>query len=127
MKEVTLMYYYHHPLPYHQPINYHPYPALRQYPQVDANLLYQSANETKKLMHDASLVLEKLSVSKEFDAELMYAAQMSDVQKVKRLIHSIGVSSKVDIHFNPDGLRLEFNSGVQPLDCCRLMISLRWR
>lgn len=122
------MYYYHQPLPYHHQINYHHnYPAIRQYPQVDASLLYQSANETKKLMYDASLVLEKLSVSKEFDAELMYAAQTSDIEKVKRLIHSIGVKSKVDVRYTPDGLRLEFTTAVEPLDCCRLMIALRWR
>jgi hypothetical protein len=121
------MYDHYYPLPYQYPAHYRQYPPIRQYPQVDASLLYQSANETKKLMHDASLVLEKLSVSKEFDAQLMFAAQKSDINEVKRLIHSIGVKSKVDIHYTPDGLRLEFSTAVTPLDCCRLTIALRWR
>ena len=37
-----------------------------QYPPVDANLLNQSANETKKIMADASMVLDKFATSKEF-------------------------------------------------------------
>ncbi|WP_404451719.1 hypothetical protein LG329_15465 [Virgibacillus necropolis] len=116
------MYYSYHP-------NYYPvfYWPVRQYPDVDPNLLYQSANESKKLMKEASMVLDKLSESKEFDAELMYAAQTSDIDEVKRLIHSIGVTSEVDINYNPDGLRLEFTSQVADMDCCRLYISLRWR
>lgn len=100
---------------------------MRQYPPVDPNLLYQSANETKKLMKDASVVLQKLSESKEFDEKLMYAAQASDMEEVNRLIDSIGVTSKINIHFNPDGLRLTFSSQVSSTDCCRLVIALRWR
>ncbi|WP_209121090.1 hypothetical protein [Alkalihalobacillus sp. BA299] len=72
------------------------------------------------------MVLDKLSESKEFDAELMYAAQASDIEEVKWLIHSIGVTSEVDIHFNPDGLRLEFKSQIQTIDCCKLTIAMRW-
>ncbi|MFD2924411.1 hypothetical protein [Halobacillus naozhouensis] len=121
------MYYLHHPT-YYYPCYPHPggWP-IRQLPNVDPNLLYQSANESKKLMKDASMVLNKLSDSKEFDAELMYAAQASDLEEVQRLIHSIGVTSDVDIQYNPDGLRLEFRSEVANMDCCRLYIALRWR
>lgn len=78
-------------------------------------------------MNEASMVLDKLSESKEFDAELMYAAQASDIEEVNRLIHSIGVTSEVDVNYNPDGLRLEFYSKVENMDCCHLFISLRWR
>jgi hypothetical protein len=125
---MTDMYYLHHPYYTHPPI-YHNgyYRDLRQTPPVDASLLYQSANESKKLMQDASKVLNHLAISKEFDAELMYAAQISDIKEVTRLINSIGVTSKVEININPDGLRLEFTSTVEPLDCCRLYIALRWR
>ena len=93
---------------YYQPTFYHPsvyHPNFRQFPSVDPAILYDSANESKKLMNDASMVLNKLSVSKEFDAELMYAAQASDIEEVKRLIHSIGVVSEVEVHYNPAGLR----------------------
>ncbi|RUL49880.1 MULTISPECIES: hypothetical protein [Lysinibacillus] len=96
------------------------------YPPVDSDLLYQSANESKKLMEDASKVLERLSTSRDFDTRIMDHAQQSDMEEVKRLIDSIGITSKVDIHFNPDGLRLEFSSEVEGSDCCKLTISLRW-
>ncbi|WP_243291924.1 hypothetical protein [Bacillus sp. FJAT-47783] len=121
------MYYLYHPSYYYLPYSPTTYIPNRQYPAVDPNLLYKSANEAKKLMKEASTVLNKLSESKEFDAELMYAAQASDIKEVKRLIHSIGVTSNVDVHYNPDGLRLEFTSKVENFDCCRLLIALRWR
>ncbi|HEU5140053.1 MAG TPA: hypothetical protein VFT51_08770 [Bacillales bacterium] len=121
------MYYAYHPYAYRPPYCHHVTCPIRQYPQMDPNLLYQSANESKKLMKEASLVLDKLSESKEFDADLMYAAQASDIAEVKRLVHSIGVTSDVDIHYNPDSLRLEFKSKVADMDCCRLSIALRWR
>ncbi|MFB4166930.1 hypothetical protein [Virgibacillus sp. JSM 102003] len=118
------MYYVNYP-------GYYPnstsWPDREQYPPVDANLLYQSANETKKLMDDASIVLNKLAESHEFDAELMYAAQVADTAKVERLIHSTGIKSEVDIHYNPDGLRLILISQVANTDCCKLQIALRWR
>jgi uncharacterized protein YicC (UPF0701 family) len=122
------MYYLNRPR-YCKPPIYHTgyYQNPRQLPPVDPNILYQSANETKKLMKDASIVLDKLSVSQEFDAELMYAAQASDIEEVRRLIHSIGVMSEVNVHYNPDGLRLEFKSQVASIDCCKLSIALRWR
>jgi hypothetical protein len=122
------MYYRNQPYYYYTPVpNSVTYPYYRQYPSVDPAQLYQSANESKKLMKDASTVLDKLSVSKEFDAQLMYAAQISNVEEVKRLIQSIGITSKAEVHYTPDGLRLEFTSTIEPKDCCRLTIALRWR
>lgn len=119
------MYYY----PYYRYHPYYPqaYWQSRQMPSVDPNLLYKSANQTKILMKEASMVLDKLAESKEFDSELMYAAQASNLEEVKRLILSLGVTSEVDVHVNPDGLRLEFSSQVQNVDCCRLLIALKWR
>jgi hypothetical protein len=118
--------YYFHQLGYYQyPYSHFAHWPTRQYPHVDPKLLYQSANHTKKLMADASQVLSRLSLSKEFDAKLMFAAEQSDIKEVRRLIQSIGVKSDVDIHYNPDGLRLEFSS--KAADCCRLLVSLRWR
>ncbi|MGP4108939.1 hypothetical protein [Virgibacillus sp. L01] len=123
------MYYVNYPGYYYVP--YYPnatyWPDRQQYPPVDANLLYKSANETKKLMDDASIVLNKLAESQEFDAKLMNAAQTSNTAKVEQLIHSTGITSDVDIHYNPDGLRLEFISQVADTDCCKLRIALRWR
>lgn len=119
--------YFYHPGYYYPPVYHNGYWPSRQLPSVDPNLLYQSANETKKLMNDASIVLNKLSVSKEFDAQIMSAAQASNLEEVKRLIRSIGIKSTVEVKYTPDGLRLEFSSAVVTNDCCRLIIALRWR
>ncbi|MCP1145044.1 hypothetical protein [Lysinibacillus endophyticus] len=97
------------------------------YPEVDPNQLYDSANETKKLMKDASIVLERLSSSKDFDKQLMDHAQQSQSEEVKKLIKSIGIESDVDILYTPDSLRLEFISQIADSDCCKLSIVLKWR
>ncbi|WP_077324895.1 hypothetical protein [Virgibacillus siamensis] len=99
----------------------------QQLPDVDASLLFESAKETKSLMEDASIVLDKLADSEEFDTELMYAAQASDIDEVRRLIHTLGITSSTDVDYNPDGLNISFNSKINELDCCRLRIALRWR
>lgn len=97
------------------------------YPPVDPELLYESANQSSKLMKEASMVLDKLASSKEFGARLMDVAQQSKTEEVERLIHSVGITSDVDVTYNPDGLELVFKSKVKNLDCCKLSISLRWR
>ncbi len=104
-----------------QPQNRSPFPA------VDPDLLYESANQSNKLMKEASMVLDKLASSKEFGARLMDVAQHSNNEEVERLIHSVGITSDVAITYNPDGLQLEFKSKVKEIDCCKLVVSLRWR
>jgi uncharacterized protein with von Willebrand factor type A (vWA) domain len=99
----------------------------RQYPKVNPKMLNQSAQASKQLMGEASTVLNKLASSEEFSSQLMSAAQQSQTEEVERLIHSLGVKSDVDIHYNPDGLRIEFKSNVAGLHCCTLSIALRWR
>lgn len=120
------MYYMHHPRYY--PAYYCPvYLPIRQYPPVDTKLFNKSAIETKKLMDDAGEVLDKLADSKEFNAEVMYAAQESNMAEVNRLINSIDITSEVEVDFNPDNLRLEFKSRVEDTQCCKLTVALRWR
>ncbi|MFC7686481.1 hypothetical protein [Ureibacillus sp. GCM10028918] len=110
------------------PGSQNPQPLSRSpYPPVDPELLYESAIQSNKLMKEASMVLDKLASSKEFGARLMDVAQQSNSQEVERLIHSVGITSDVEIKYNPDGLELEFKSKVKNLDCCKLSISLRWR
>jgi len=116
--------YYYYPV-YYPDTRY--YLSYRQHPSVNPDLLHQSATETKKLMDDAVIVLNKLADSKEFDAKLMNAAQASDNEEVNRLIQSIGLKTDLDVYFNPDGLRLEFKSDVDNIDCCKLTVTLRWR
>lgn len=119
------MSYENYPRDYFIPYYYlYPY---RQYPAVDPQILYDSATETNKLMSEASLVLDRLSTSKEFGSQVMHAAQTSNNEEVERLIHSLGITSDLDIHYNPDGLRLTFESQVENTDCCILKVSLRWR
>ncbi|MCP3026540.1 hypothetical protein [Halobacillus sp. A5] len=118
------MYYgYYYPCRYCCP-QYWPF---RPYEEVDPALLTESAAESKKLMKDASKVLDKIAESEEFDAQLMQAAQISDDEEVERLIKSIGVTSRLEIHYNPDSVRLEFSSSIEEIDCCKLEIALRWR
>ncbi|WP_373895753.1 hypothetical protein [Virgibacillus sp. CBA3643] len=122
------MYYVYPPGYYYSPYYYHAAWPVRQYPAVDPELFQKSANETKKLMNDANVILDKLGESKEFNAQLMEAAQVSDQEEVNRLIHSLDIATEVDASFNPDNLRLEFRSQAPDtgLQCCRLLIALRW-
>lgn len=121
------MYYSYNPS-YYQPPNYQPsYWPTRQYPAVDAKVLNQSANASKSLMRDTSVVLDKLAESEEFGTQLMSAAQQSDSKEVDRLIHSLEITSDVDVYYNPDGLRFEFKSEIAEIHCCTLTIALRWR
>ena len=120
---------------YYYPYSYYPQPYYqsgywrhtRPVSPVNPDQLHQSANQTKILMKEASLVLDKLANSKEFDKQLMTAAQSSQNEEVKRLIKSIGVTSDVEVRYTPDGLRLEFKSAIDGYDCCKLHIALRWR
>lgn len=125
LKEGSWMYYYY-PVYYYPP---HPYPvrAYRQFPDVDAEFLHLAANETKKLMREASIVLDHFADSEEFDKKVMTAAQASNTEEVERLIKSIGITSEIDVSYNPDGLRMEFISNVEDTECCKLTVALRWR
>jgi hypothetical protein len=130
---MTIMYYYHtYPtVPYQQPV-YTAYPVFsspyyRQYPPVDPALFSQSATAMQKLMKDASLILDKLAESKQFAYQVMSAAQESHTQEVQKLIESIGVQTKVDIYYDPDGIRLTLPAKSNQTECCRLVIALRWK
>ena len=100
--------------------------ALRPYPQVDPTLFNQSAIAMQMLMKDASLLLNKLAESKEFDSKIMAAAQQSNMKEVEKLIKSTGIKSKVETSFNPDGISLKLSSKVGSTECCHLTILLRW-
>jgi hypothetical protein len=128
-----MMYFYnaYAAMPYQQP-GYNAYPVFslpsyRQSPPVDPTLFSQSAIAMQKLMKDGSLILKKLAESKEFAFKVMSAAQESDTKEVQQLIQSIGIQSKVDIYYNPDGIRLTLSSKVGQIECCKLAISLRWK
>lgn len=97
------------------------------FPPVNPGHLNDSANESRKLMVEASKLLDRLATSKDFATALMEAAQRSETAEVERLIRSIGITSRVDVKYNPDGLHVEFKAEVGGVECCRLVIALRWR
>lgn len=92
------------------------------YPPVNPDTLYESANESSKLMKDASLLLDKLATSKDYGKQLMDHAQRSENAEVSRMIKSIGLSSEVKVSYNPDSIRIQLKS-----NSAEMMITLRWR
>lgn len=120
--------YYLYPLHY-STYGYTNYFPSRQFPPVDPEMFYESANEMKNLMNDASEFLDKLAASRDFAEQLMTAAQVSDLNEVERLIHTVDIVSDVDVDFNPDSLHLEFRKRTieNEVECCRLLVILRWR
>ncbi|KMJ59284.1 hypothetical protein AB685_06925 [Bacillus sp. LL01] len=103
-----------------------PRPLVRVYPEVDATLFAESAESMQQLMQEASIILKKLSDSKQFASEVMGAAQQGNKEKVSQLLISTGVHSGVEVDFNPDGINLNMTSEVEGKDCCHLTITLRW-
>ncbi|RLL45146.1 hypothetical protein D8M04_09800 [Oceanobacillus piezotolerans] len=119
------MYYFfpvYCPYYYTSPVN-----ENRQYPPINPEIFYQSANVMKQLVNDATIVLNKFAESKEFDKQIMVAAQKGNRTEVERLIYSLGIQSKVKINYNPDEIRLEFRSNVNDKECCRLLVAVRWK
>lgn len=99
---------------------------FRVYPEVDPTVFTESAESMQQLMKEASVILQKLSDSKEFASEVMKAAQEGNKEKVSKLLESTGVHSGVEVGFNPDGINLHMTSEVEGKDCCQLTITLRW-
>jgi hypothetical protein len=46
---------------------------------------------------------------------------------ISPITNPIVITSDVDVHYNPDSLRLEFRLKVSNLDRFRLSMVLRWR
>ncbi|EIJ80706.1 hypothetical protein PB1_10117 [Bacillus methanolicus PB1] len=113
--------------PYNQyPANYDRFYPYRTNPPVDPKLLMDSAKQMKFIMSDALRVVDKISNSKKFSYDLMNAAQESKTEVVKSLIQSTGVNGMPSFKFNPDGLHLLFEGKVDNVDCCHLILQLRW-
>lgn len=131
------MYYQQYPQPHYYPRNtyfpVYPYlngtyiPKYRSYPTVDPTFFTESAGAMQQLMKEASIILKKLSDSKDFASEVMGAAQEGKMEKVDQLLKSTGVHAGVKADYNPDGINLKLSSTVGETDCCHLTIALRWR
>ncbi|MDZ5472091.1 hypothetical protein SM124_10060 [Bacillus sp. 31A1R] len=105
---------------------YYPYHYVRQFPSVNPTQFISSAKQMELIMKDASLLLQRMSSSREFSSELMSAAQESKMEKVTSMIKSTGVQTMPEISYTPDGLKLIFTSKTNNIDCCHLTLSLRW-
>ncbi|WP_051530057.1 hypothetical protein [Anoxybacteroides tepidamans] len=102
------------------------YSHMRQYPSVNPYLFTQSATTAQTLMKDASIVLAKLASSQSFAKHVMSLAQEGKTKQVQQMIQSLGIRSKIDIYFNPDGIRLTLSPTSGMHYCCQLAIGLRW-
>ncbi|AGT33278.1 hypothetical protein M493_15310 [Geobacillus genomosp. 3] len=107
---------------------YFPQPSswARPYPPVDPAIFSQSAATAQTLMNDAGVILKRLAESRSFAATVMSAAQEGKTEEVKRLIRSLGIRSKTDVYFNPDGIRLTLSPPPGAFPCCQLVVGLRW-
>lgn len=109
--------------PSYLPIYYRPEPS---FPTIDPNLFIQSAQQMKNLLADVSTVLNKISSSRSFAVDLMNAAQRSEMEKVKQMIKSTGITHIPKIYYNPTSLKLEFQSLTKQFQCCQLSVNIRW-
>lgn len=115
-----------HYVPYFYPNYFVPYPYQRQTTPVNPTMFMTSAQHMRIIMKDASILLDKMSDSRKFSLDLMAAAQVSDQEKVNQLLKGTGVQTMPKVTYTPDGLKLNFSTYVEDLDCCHLSLSLRW-
>ncbi|ASF39423.1 hypothetical protein CEH05_09910 [Halobacillus halophilus] len=99
----------------------------RLYPEINTELFMKSAEQMKGLLKEADVLMDHITNSSEWTAELMKAAQQSNKSEVIQLLKSTGVQSKMDVSYTPDGLNIMLYTSVGDLDCGHLRISIRWR
>ena len=127
------MYRYH---PFYPPVQ-RPYSPIhrsaqpifscnRNYPPVATNTFMSSAGKTLSLLSDAEKVLQKINTSKEFSSKFMNAAQQSNLPEVHKLLQTIGTRVQPIVSFNPDGIRIVFDEKLGQVDCCHLIVIVRW-
>ncbi|MCA0150822.1 MULTISPECIES: hypothetical protein [Rossellomorea] len=104
-----------------------PFPSHhRNYPPVETKTFMSSAGKTLNLLGDAQKVLQKINTSKDFSSKFMNAAQQSNVPEVHKLLQTIGTRVQPIVSFNPDGVRLVFDEKLGQVDCCHLIVIIRW-
>lgn len=111
---------------YSAPIRFIPYIKSRQFPTVNPDIFMHSAQHMQTLMKDASLILAKMANSHQFAFDLMTAAQSSNKAKVNEMLKETGIQSSPSVSYSPDGLKLDFKTAVDHVDCCHLNLSLKW-
>lgn len=96
------------------------------FPDVDPALFQQSAQQMQQLVSDADKLCTALQ-SGTLAKDVMSAAQKSDDNTVKQLLHTTGISSQFSVSFNPDGLTVYLTGRYQSEECCKLRLVYRWR
>jgi hypothetical protein len=86
-----------------------------------------SADKTLTLMESANLVLTKIKDDTSFAHQLMVLAQQSNTSEVLQLIRRTGVKVVPVVSFNPDGIHMVFDEKLGQVDCCHLIVVVRWR
>ncbi|TDL78623.1 hypothetical protein [Peribacillus frigoritolerans] len=95
-------------------------------PEVDSSQFVHSASQMDGLMADAKKLTNYLSTSKEQAKKILAAAQESNTILVKKLLLASGITNELETEFNPDGVRLILSYKNPDLNCCRLILVLRW-
>jgi hypothetical protein len=86
-----------------------------------------SADKTLTLMESAHLVLMKIKNDTSFANQLMNLAQQSNTPEVLQLIRRTGVKVVPAVSFNPDGIHMVFDEKLGEVDCCHIIVNVRWR
>lgn len=96
------------------------------YPPVDSSIFVSSADRTYPLAEQAAHVLDRLRKSSALATAIMDAAQRGNRTEVARLIRDIGVQSRLEVKYTPDGIQLIFNTESSESRCCELEVKMRW-
>ncbi|MCQ6276524.1 hypothetical protein JMM81_16545 [Bacillus sp. V3B] len=89
-------------------------------------MFMNSARQTKGLLKNADLILEKLAHSQQLSLDIMNAAQESKHDKVNELIKSTGIEKISEVSYTPNGLIITFTDKPNNIDCCHLILKVRW-
>ncbi|TXK76107.1 hypothetical protein [Paenibacillus sp. N3.4] len=105
---------------------YEPYPLWpRDYPPVNTKILSHSITAYPKLLHDASLVLNKLG-NAQIAQQLMANAQNGNQKEVDHIVRSFGLESVVATRYTPSSVQFTINPHAEGKPCCTLTMSLQW-
>ncbi|MGX1263234.1 hypothetical protein RKD55_001038 [Rossellomorea marisflavi] len=120
------MMYRFHPFHANRPAPQSSIGQQRVLPAAAPDTLMASAGKTLSLMDDAKLVLGRINSSREFASKLMTAAQQSNLPEVHKLLQTIPTRVQPVVSFNPDGVRFVFDEKLGQVDCCHLIVSVKW-
>ncbi|XXM70509.1 hypothetical protein ACQ0QQ_12335 [Lysinibacillus sphaericus] len=115
---------------HHMRRNYPQYPAYlyrNNFPPIETKTFMASADKTLTLMDSAHFVLTKIKNDTSFAHKLMNLAQQSNTAEVLKLIRQTGVKVVPVVSFNPDGIHMVFDEKLGEIDCCHLIVEVRWR